>query len=218
MQITNSSAIFILAHRTIAKNLSAQPPYNETNLASLLAKGNETAFAQVYKKYWNKVFSIALVYLKAVPLAEDAVQEVFLKLWSSREQIAKVRNIEAFLFIIARNHVIDALKKNPSKQTTQFAPNDFLPDDLLLPPDQVDLKILQKKIVDAIESLPPQQKNVIKMSRELGLTHEQIANRLSIDKKTVKNHMVRALSTLRLILNDKETLILLLFLCSRILE
>jgi RNA polymerase sigma-70 factor (ECF subfamily) len=193
--------------------LSALSPYDETNLASLLASGDETAFSHIYKKYWNKIYSISLTYLKSVQLAEDAVQEVFLKLWAKREQVAKVQNLEAFIFIIARNHLIDALKKTTGDLA--FRPNDWLPDDLLLPPDQLSLKILQKKIADAIEKLPPQQKNVIKMSRELGLTHEQIAAKLGINKKTVKNHIVRALSALRLLLHE-EALLLLLFLYSRL--
>lgn len=189
--------------------LSAQSTYDE-NLASLLAAGDESAFAHIYKKYWNKIYSIALAYLKTVQLAEDAVQDVFLKLWAKRQQVANVQNIEAFIFIIARNHLIDTLKKNIADQASRPTTDELLPDDFLLPSDQIDLKQLQRKITDAVEKLPPQQKNVIKMSREHGLTHQQIAERLGIDKNTVKNHIVRALSTLRLLLHDGGALLLLL--------
>jgi RNA polymerase sigma-19 factor, ECF subfamily len=166
----------------------------------------------VYKKYWNRIYSIALVYLKSNQLAEDAVQEVFLKLWSKRHQLTKVKNLEGFIFIIARNHLIDTLKKVMALRLRPTEPGDWLPDDLLLPAAQVELKSLQRKITDAIEMLPPQQKNVIKMSREEGLTHEQIGERLGIDKRTVKNHIVRALATLRRVLRDGKTLLLFLFL------
>ena len=56
------------------------PPYDEDRLIILLANGDKEAFTQVYNKYWNKVYSISLIYLKSVQLAQDAVQEVFLKI------------------------------------------------------------------------------------------------------------------------------------------
>jgi RNA polymerase sigma factor (sigma-70 family) len=68
---------------------------------------------------------------------------------------------------------------------------------------------LQKKIDESIEKLPLQQKNIFRMSREEGLDHKQIAERLGIEKTTVKNHMVRALNTLRTLLHEKETLLVL---------
>jgi RNA polymerase sigma-19 factor, ECF subfamily len=192
--------------------LTTLPPYDEDRLAFLLANGNEEAFTQVYNKYWNKVYSISLIYLKSVQLAEDAVQEVFLKIWTKREQLLNVRNLQAFIFIMARNHVIDVLKKRIVNQAFHSEANDWLPDSLLLPPEQIDLKFLQQRIIEAIEKLPPQQKNVIKLSREHGLSHEQIAARLGIDKKTVKNHVVRALATLRHLLAEGEALPVLFFL------
>jgi RNA polymerase sigma-70 factor (family 1) len=191
--------------------LSSSLPYNENELATRLATGDEAVFAQLYNAYWNKIYSLALIYLKSVELAQDAVQEVFLKLWARREQMAKVKNLEAFIFIMGRNLVIDSLKKKISNLAIYQDTDDCLPDDLLLPHDQVDLKQLQKNIADAIEKLPPQQKNIFRMSREDGLNHEQIAQRLGIGKKTVKNHIVRALNTLRILLHDHESLLLLLF-------
>ena len=186
--------------------------YNENELAARLAAGDEGAFVQLYHTYGNKIYSLALMYLKSVELAKDAVQEVFLKLWVRREKMGKVENLEAFVFIVGRNHIIDQLKgklANPRMHETAL---DYLPDDLLLPHHRVDLKQLQKNIAEAIEKLPPQQKNIFRLSREEGLSHEQIAQRLGIGKETVKNHMVRALNTLRTWLHQTKALILWAFL------
>ena len=191
--------------------MSSVLPYNENELASRLAAGDEKAFVQIYNKYWNKIYYLALVYLKSIQLAEDAVQEVFLKLWTSRRQVADVQNLEAFIFIVGRNQVIDAFKRKATMQAFSHEASDWLPDDFLLPHDQVDLKLLKKKISDAVEKLPPQQKKIFKMTREEGLSHEEIAQRLGIDKKTVKNHIVRALNTLRSVLHERDLLLALLF-------
>jgi DNA-directed RNA polymerase specialized sigma24 family protein len=81
----------------------------EPGLASRLAAGDEAAFEQVYNACWDRIYSLALAYLKSVELAQDAVQEVFLKLWARREQMAKVENLEAFVYTMGRNQVIVAL-------------------------------------------------------------------------------------------------------------
>jgi len=198
--------------------LSLSFPYNENELAARLAAGDEAAFAQLYNRYWNKIYSLALIYLKSVELAEDAVQEAFLKLWARREQIAKVENLEAFIFIMGRNQIIDFLKNKTKNLTFYQGTDDWLPDDLLLPRYADDFRQLQKKIADTIEKLPPQQKNIFRMSREEGLNHEQIAQKLGIEKTTVKNHIVRALHTLRTMLHEHERLLLFLFFTELIIK
>jgi DNA-directed RNA polymerase specialized sigma24 family protein len=73
----------------------------------------------------------------------------------------------------------------------------LIPDNFMLPHEEIDLKQLQQNIGRAIDNLPDRQKLIFKLSREEGLNHEQIAARLGIEKSTVKNHIVRALNTLR---------------------
>jgi len=177
--------------------LSAQPTYTGPELIHQLADGNEKAFQQFYNEHWNRIYSLALAYLKSATQAQDIVQEVFLKVWTKREQLRNVEKPEAFVYIMGRNEVINALKKKISLVAMDEQASDYLPDDYLLPPQAIDLKEMQQKINLAIDTLPAQQKLIFKLSREEGLNHEQIADRLGIERSTVKNHIVRALNTLR---------------------
>lgn len=176
--------------------MSTPPVYDEKNALLQLADGNEEAFQQVYNTYWGKIYSIALAWTKSVTQAEDIVQEVFIKVWNQRAKLPHLDRFDSFLFIIARNIIIDQFRKKIRHLPVDHE-QDYLPGDFMLPDATLDLKQSQTIILQAIDQLPAQQKAVFKMSREEGLTHEQIAERLGIARVTVKNHIVRALNTLR---------------------
>ena len=188
--------------------MSTHLTYTEHELIQQLAEGNEEAFKQFYNQHWNRIYSLALAYLKSATQAQDIVQEVFLKVWTRREQLKNVEKPEAFVYIMGRNEVLNALKKKISLAAIDEQANDYLPDDYLLPNQVVDLKEMQQKINRAIDTLPPQQKLIFKLSREEGLNHEQIADRLGIERATVKNHIVRALNSLRQLLKGEKNSLL----------
>jgi RNA polymerase sigma-70 factor (ECF subfamily) len=173
------------------------PRDDQHQLLQQIANGSESAFEQFYNIHWNKIYSLALAYLKSSVQAQDVVQEVFLKIWTKRQNLGHIENPASFIYIMGRNEVIRALKKKINLDWLNEEQTNLLPDDLMLPHQIVDLKELEKKIGTAINNLPTQQKLIFKLSREEGLNHEQIAGRLGIEKATVKNHIVRALNSLR---------------------
>lgn len=170
--------------------------HTEKKLFAQIATGDDTAFEQFYNLHWNKIYSLALAYLKSQQLAQDIVQDVFLKLWTKREKLSEVTDPDSFIYIMGRNEVLNALKKKVRLTFIDDEKENDLPDDLLLP-QQLDLKELGSQINKAIDKLPAQQKKILRLSREKGLSHEQIAEQLGIEKVTVKNHIVRALHSLR---------------------
>lgn len=166
-------------------------------MGQLLSHGDESAFLQLYNKYWNRIYLLALTYLKSTELAQDIVQDVFLKVWDQRESFRTVQQPGSFIYIMGRNAVINAFRKKVSNDRVVEEPADYIPDNFLLPNQILDLKQLRERLDAAINHLPPQQHLIIKLSREEGLTHKEIAERLGIEKSTVKNHVIRALNTLR---------------------
>ena len=190
--------------------MSSSPSYPDQSLLQQIALGDELAFRELYNRHWNRLYAFAFSWLKVSLTAEDVVQEVFLKLWIHRAQLGAVKNIEDYLFIICRNAVINLLEKDAARLR---AGEQLLPEreDPLLPDAALQLKEMRSIIQEAVEQLPPQQRQIFKMSREEGLTHEQIAHRLGIVKETVKNHLVRALNTLRKNCDPNNTLLLLAY-------
>jgi RNA polymerase sigma-70 factor (ECF subfamily) len=189
------------------------PAYNTENeykLLQLIAQNDGVAFKSVFDHYWDRIYSMALTYLKSPLFAEDAVQEVFVKLWNNRQQLPGVRKFDSYLFIIARNEIISTLRKKVVHTPFDQYLSNELTEEALLPDQQLNFKEFQTLIDDAIGKLPSQQQRVYRMSRQEGMSQEQIAHELDISISTIKGHMTKALQSIRTQLSmksDKATLL-----------
>ncbi|MEO6705585.1 MAG: sigma factor, partial [Ginsengibacter sp.] len=77
--------------------------YNEEEIINLLIQGDETAFAQLFDHYRDRIYSIAYKLTHSTTVAEDVVEDVFLKIWLKRNDMGEIQNFEAYLFTITRN-------------------------------------------------------------------------------------------------------------------
>ncbi|MBN9384945.1 MAG: RNA polymerase sigma-70 factor [Chitinophagaceae bacterium] len=187
--------------------------YTDRELFIQIAAGDEKSFRVLYDKYWHNIYGMSLTYTKSVAEAQDMVQEVFLRVWEKRATLAGVETPAGFLFTLARNLVISALRKKAvralAQSTDQQEEDSLLPDNFLLPDAQIILKQSETAIDKAITRLTPQQQQIFLLSRKEGLSHEEISQRLGINRYTVKNHIVAALHTLRQQLSKEQILVLL---------
>ena len=167
-------------------------------LIKLLRKGDMVAFDAIYNKYCHKLHEFVFMYLKQEEDAEEIVQEVFLKIWQSRDKIDIYTSFESFLFTIAYNATMSLLRKRVSETKSR----DYLKslqqtDTTEKVIDEIQFKELNQKVQALLNLLTPRQKEIYLLSREEGLTHEEIARKLTISESTVNNHMVRVLKFLK---------------------
>lgn len=171
-------------------------PAEERRILELLAQGNAFAFTLLFDHYRGRVYAVALKFLKSPEPAEEIVQEVFLKVWAKRQDVLNVANFEAYLFTMARNVVFDFLKDLAREAVKKKDLNSILREvagaDQSIIEDQY-AKLLQ----DVVSQLPPQQKQIFRLARIEGLSHQAIAEQLQISRLTVKAHMAKALQTIR---------------------
>lgn len=161
-----------------------------------LREGNEAAFAYIYNAFVGKVYNFTTLYITDFVEIEDVVQEVFIKLWEMRSAIDENRSIEGLLFIITRNLIFNQSRKSFNeavfKETllnTVYEP--YYTD------NSVEVNDLKKYIEQLIQRLPPRQQEVFRMSRNEGLSHKEIAERLSISEKGVERHISLAVKFLK---------------------
>ncbi len=162
-----------------------------------LKNGDATAFEEIYNQYRSKIYTYALKLSKSTVVAEEIVQEVFIKIWQKREQLNPELHFGAYLKKITLNHVLNHLKKVAREKTLQ----DELFNYLSLIRNNAEDSLLEKELLktyeEAIAQLPPQKKIIYQLSRNEELSHDEIAKKLNISKNTVKNHMVEATKFIR---------------------
>ena len=168
--------------------------YNpDKELLTQIAAGNEAAFKILFDRYNQRLFNYVSSIIKSHQVTEELVMDVFLKIWQGKDILFQIENFDAFLFRVAHNKSIDFLRsvaKDPKFQDLLFEEMN------LSSLEQADTFLLtqeyESKVREAIAILSPQRKKVYQLSREMDMTHDQIATHLKLSKNTVNNHIVEA--------------------------
>lgn len=171
---------------------------SNTELLLLLKKDDKVAFYHLYERYSKRLFSFAFRFIKKEADAEEIVQEVFLKIWETRHKIDAYTSFDSFLFTIAYNSTVSLFRKRLSEKKylehIQALQQENEAPDLI---DEVQFNDLNEKIQSLLDKLTPRQQEIFRLSRESGLSHSEIAQKLNISTNTVKKHIANTLSFLK---------------------
>ncbi|AYD48088.1 RNA polymerase sigma factor [Arachidicoccus soli] len=185
--------------------------YSNEQLFELLRCSDERAFTEIFFRYDKRIYKFIFKMVKDDNIATDITQEVFIKIWKKRELLVDIHNAEAYIFTIASNLTLNQIKKSLREahikemlQTIQRQNNAYNADNTLLLHDSEAL------ILDIVEALPPQQKRIYQLSREQGLNYNEISSTMKISSNTVRNHLVKALHTIRTRIEKQDQIILFL--------
>ncbi|SDD56554.1 RNA polymerase sigma-70 factor, ECF subfamily [Dyadobacter soli] len=173
---------------TLYSKTSYPAPFiDEKELLQRIGYGDERAFRVLFDQYHHKLGIYIFRLVKSDELAQEVVQDVFLKIWTNRFSLAEINNFQAYLSVIAKNHALNCLKKLAAEQAL-IAPLDAWEYDLQS--DEAGDETDRYRLMDqAIDRLPKQQKIVYLLSRHERLQYAEIARRLSISQKTVKKYL-----------------------------
>ncbi len=178
--------------------MSIRAIHNEKELLALASQADQGAFTTLFHMYKQKLYGYVLRLTESEMLAEDIVQDVFLKLWNDHDSLNTIDNFGSYLFRMSKNQVINHFKRMAHETLIMAELFQQNPAGRNETQEIVALKDIEKILGDILEKLPPQQKSVYRLSREEGRTHDEIANLLKISPNTVKNHIVQAMSTIRM--------------------
>jgi RNA polymerase sigma-70 factor (ECF subfamily) len=161
-------------------------------LIQQVIEGNEKAFEQLFRLYYQRLYHFAFNLVHHQEQAEEVVSDVFVKLWHNRQKLASVQNHEIYLYVAIKNQSLNYLNKKENLRvfediTLHELVNNYNPEQAL------ELQELKQSIEAAVESLPTQCKVVFKLIKEDGLHYKEVAEILGISVRTVETQLARAL-------------------------
>lgn len=166
-------------------------------MLELLRSGDETAFTELYKRYWERLYVVASHTLGSHQEAEEAVHDVFLKIWKMRETIVIRETLQQYLAVAVKYEVISRLRKQLRRRQLF----EKFEQDAVVINDPTGEFIREKELLAELETtiraLPEKCQIVFRLSRGQGYTHREIARELGLSENTIESHMSRALHTLR---------------------
>lgn len=167
-------------------------------------------FESYYKEHYKSFFLMACKYLKDATLAEEVVNDVFIKLWEDGDNIEIRISLKSYIYKAIINRSINMLQKIKKEQKLQEELYfNFEPSYELMKIEDNELEI---RLYAAIANLPQQCRKVFELSRFERLKQQEIADQLGISIKTVKNHITHALKELNKNLDHYMILVILTFL------
>jgi RNA polymerase sigma-70 factor (family 1) len=175
-------------------------PGADANIAFLLQQlkhGSEPAFNALYHLHSKMLLGNIRNLVKDEEVAKELLQDLYLKVWENREAIDTDRSFKSFLFTIGRNMVYDYLRRvsldKKAKLKLMAGALEFYSHS----EEDLDFKESKEVLQNAVNTLPPQCRQVYTLSKLEGKSHQEISRQLGISISTVNNHMVKANKVVR---------------------
>lgn len=180
---------------------------DEKYLFDAIRHDDQKAYETVFRQYYKPLMAYAFRFLSDMAIAENVVQDVYLRLWQKRHEIIITTSLQNYLFRSVKNHCLNFLdhekikssycKSVIDRESDRTDYNEFFPEIGLL-----------HRIEVAIATLPDKRQEIFRLAREEGLKYREIAERLGLSVKTVEAQMTLALKYLRDTLKDYRNLML----------
>ncbi|MGQ1947529.1 RNA polymerase sigma-70 factor [Geofilum sp. OHC36d9] len=178
---------------------------DDITLAAGLKRGEEVAFRYLFDKYYHRLVVFANRLLSDSDLSRSIVQDVFVMLYDKKAEITIHTSLNAMMHQMVRNRCLNYIKRDKMKR--EHHQQIFLQsNESELPVQSLEYEELETAINEVIEDLPVQCQRIFKLSRFKGQTNQEIADALSLSKRTVETQISNALKRLRVELRQRDLL------------
>ncbi|HEY8916202.1 MAG TPA: sigma-70 family RNA polymerase sigma factor [Chitinophaga sp.] len=179
------------------------PLEEEQELLKKVSAGDEAAFTVLFNLYYPLLSTHVFRITRSLPETEEIVQDVFFKIWMTRESLGNITAFRPYLWVMAKNRALNALQKTARERSNRTA---YLQEYTETEKDD-DLHTLHSLIDEAIHHLPPQQKKVYLLSRRQRLRQAEIAAQTGLTVPTVKKYMQLAVAAISDYIKERHPLI-----------
>lgn len=162
-----------------------------------IAGGDAHAFEEAFYEYSDRLYTLLLDKIKQPAVAEEIVQDVFLKVWINRDRLASIDNPGGYIYRIAANLVLDYFRDQAAeirmKKFSAVAAAAYSPQAGL------DSRETQQLINEAVQQLPGQRKLIFEL-RLQGFSYQEIADQLGLSVHTIRNQIIAGAKFVRVYL------------------
>jgi len=177
----------------------------ETQLITLLRQNDRKAFDELYYRYVPRLLAFSRNYIKDKDEAEEAVQEIFIRIWEKRKSLDESKSFKAYLFQSIKNYFLNLIRDRKTTYQLSDIPEEVHPHNESIFED-LTYKEHEQTALLLIGSLPKVQQEIFILSRMEGLSNMEIAEKLNLSKRTVEHHIYLSLKYLKGKLVGKEAL------------
>ena len=169
---------------------------SDNSLIALLSEDDQFAFTEIYNRYWKPMLALAGEKLGDIDEAKEVVQQIFVSLWVRRHELEIRNGLSGYIAVSIKYRIINIL--NRRYRLRQFAEENHAGIDYDDSMEKVmELEELQHRIDNIIAKLPEKCRLVFQLSRNDGISHKKIAQKLNISEKTVEAHIGKALKVIK---------------------
>lgn len=175
-----------------------------------ICKGSESAFKELFQKYFQYLHNVAYNRLRSVETADDIVQDIFTELWKNREHLNIHTSVSSYLYQAVKNKVYNFIRHQSVREKeihiqrihdeyyerTPFQEGEGMMEE----------RELKELVCKHLDTLPTKSRDIFNLSRKKKYTHKEIAEELDCSQKTVEYHIGKTLKHLRLHLKDYVTI------------
>jgi len=192
LRFTINYPFLCLKYRALSNHMSNKIT---TEILDALRNGDHKAFEVVFITYFKKIKLFIFGYIKSEEDAEELAEDLFVTLWTKRQSIDTSKSFSAFMHTMARNAAINFLERKYIHQI--YLSNATFQELTSTAEDDMIAKELGLQIDDVVDSMPAQRKQIYNLSRNEGLSNEEIALRLNTTKRNVESQLSLALKEIR---------------------
>lgn len=167
---------------------------DNTELIIGLKNGRLTAFRQLFRDYYTIIRRFLSIMLADNELAKDVTQNIFMKVWLTRQNLDESKSMRNYLYVLAKNEAINILNKRKKYHTQEVSDEDLVEND---PFRALELNEMTDRVRKRVEGMPAQRRLIFRMSRYKHLSNGEIAAKLNISVRTVEKHIELALKDIR---------------------
>lgn len=195
------------------KNIYPFDDNEQQRLVIQLSKGSYKAFDVLYKAYFDLLYGYVFRLIRSHEATQEVVQNTFMKIWQNRENLDADLSFKAYLFKIAKNDIMDSLRKSVSNPVFEDYLSYSEHEKLSIHAEQeFDIEMFNLLLNKAKSKLSPRQAEVFELIKEDGLTPAEAAQKLALSEQVVYNYLSQSLSILRKEMKQMAPFFILFFL------